>query len=68
MRFLDNTQSIPRDPNSPGLQVIAAGKWRCATSTLQQVFEQILDPPLAPSMHGAVRPPASIIPSKEQIY
>lgn len=54
MRFRDNTQTIPRDPNSPGLQVIAAGKWRCATSSLQLAFQAILDPPLAPSMHGAV--------------
>lgn len=53
MRFLHDTQTIPNDAKSTGLQVIAAGQWRCATSSLQTAFETILDPPLAPSMHGA---------------
>lgn len=56
MRFLDVTQTIPRDIQGSGLKVIAAGQWRCATSSLQTAFEQILQPPLAPSMHGAVSP------------
>lgn len=51
-RFVDNTQTVANDPNS-SLQVIAAGQWRAATSTLQHVFENQLSPTLGPSMHGA---------------
>ncbi len=58
MRFRDPTQSIPLDDNSSGLRVIAAGQWRCATSSLQLAFERILDPPFAPSMHGAYLMPS----------
>lgn len=53
LRFLDETQMIANDAGSQGPEVIAAGLWRCATSSLQMAFEQVLDPPLAPSMHGA---------------
>ena len=53
MRFLNETQTIPNDTSSTGLQVLAAGQWRCATSSLQLAFETLLSPPLAPSMHGA---------------
>lgn len=60
MRFVHDTHTIAKDENSGGLEVIAAGQWRCATSSLQLAFERILDPPLAPSMHGAVRPSKSI--------
>ncbi|KAF2166446.1 hypothetical protein M409DRAFT_54794 [Zasmidium cellare ATCC 36951] len=63
IRFLDDTQTIPSDTTSCGLQVIAAGQWRCATSSLQLAFEQILDPPLAPSMHGAY-----LMPHPEKIH
>ncbi|KAK4500190.1 hypothetical protein PRZ48_008376 [Zasmidium cellare] len=63
MRFLNDTQTIPSDTTSKGLQVIAAGQWRCATSSLQLAFEQILDPPLAPSMHGAY-----LMPHPERIH
>lgn len=45
-------QVIPNDVNSAGPQVLAAGMWRCATSSLQIAFEELLDPPLRPSMHG----------------
>lgn len=45
-------QAIPNDVNSAGPQVLAAGLWRCATSSLQIAFEELLDPPLRPSMHG----------------
>lgn len=51
MRFLVDTQDAPRDRDSEGVHVIAAGLWRCATSSLQTAFEQHLG--LAPSMHGA---------------
>ena len=53
MRFLVDTQHVPRDPHSQGVQVIAAGLWRCATSSLQIAFEEKVQPSLAPSMHGA---------------
>ncbi|KAH7112940.1 hypothetical protein B0J11DRAFT_542327 [Dendryphion nanum] len=45
-------QSLPNDPTSGGPKVFAAGLWRCATSSLQIAFEEILTPPLRPSMHG----------------
>jgi hypothetical protein len=54
MRFIDETQTTPKDPHNPGLQIIAAGLWRCATLSLQVVFEEVLQPRLTPSMHGAV--------------
>lgn len=52
-RFLVDTQDIPRDPHSTGVHVLAAGLWRCATSSLQTAFETSLTPNFAPSMHGA---------------
>lgn len=63
MRFLADTRTTALDFSSPGLEVIAAGQWRCATSSLQIAFEQILDPPLAPSMHGAY-----LMPYPERIH
>ena len=53
MRFVTDTQKVARDSNSEGLQVLAAGLWRCATSSLQVAFEEHFQPGLAPSMHGA---------------
>lgn len=53
MRFVNDTQTVAADPSDSGLQLIAAGQWRTATSTLQHVFEQQFAPSLAPSMHGA---------------
>jgi hypothetical protein len=45
----------PTDAHSTGLKVLAAGLWRCQTSSLQDAFEQLLSPPtLKPSMHGSV--------------
>lgn len=35
------------------LEVLAAGQWRCATSSLQIAFEECLFPSYTPSMHGA---------------
>lgn len=46
--------TINEDPDSRGLEVLAAGLWRCATSSLQIAFEEILDPPFKPCMHGSV--------------
>lgn len=49
-----------RDASSPGLRVLAAGLWRCQTSSLQTAFETLLGPDPAagatfkPSMHGSV--------------
>lgn len=66
MRFLVNTQDIPRNPDSKGLQVIAAGLWRCATSSLQFAFEEVMQPSFAPSMHGAYIMPS--IPAMKACY
>lgn len=44
---------IQTDPQSLGPKVLAAGLWRCATSSLQIAFETMLNPPLKPSMHGS---------------
>lgn len=53
MRFVNDSQVIPGDSSSSGLKILAAGQWRCATSSLQRAFEGHLNPPLGPSMHGA---------------
>lgn len=45
---------VNKDPDSCGLKVLAAGLWRCATSSLQIAFEEVLDPPFKPCMHGSV--------------
>ncbi|OCL13283.1 hypothetical protein AOQ84DRAFT_416223 [Glonium stellatum] len=50
MRFVDDTNSNPSATgNSP--VVIAAGLWRCSTSSLQLAFEDYFG--LTPCMHGA---------------
>lgn len=49
-----------RDTSSSGLRVLAAGLWRCQTSSLQTAFETLLGPDprngdtFKPSMHGSV--------------
>ena len=53
MRFVSDSQNIASDISSKGLKILAAGQWRCATSSLQSAFEGHLNPPLGPSMHGA---------------
>lgn len=45
-------QSLPKDSSSTGPKVLAAGLWRCTTSSLQVAFEEVLNPPMKPSMHG----------------
>ena len=45
---------VIEDPDSSGLKVVAAGLWRCATSSLQIAFEEIIEPPSKPCMHGSV--------------
>ncbi|PSN67068.1 hypothetical protein BS50DRAFT_381384 [Corynespora cassiicola Philippines] len=45
-------QDVPNDASSSGPKVLAAGLWRCTTSSLQIAFEELLDPPFRPSMHG----------------
>jgi hypothetical protein len=48
-------QTKSTDATSTGLKVLAAGLWRCQTSSLQHAFEHLLSPPtLFPSMHGSV--------------
>ena len=46
-------KSLATDPSSPGPQILAAGLWRCTTSSLQIGFEELFDPPFRPCMHGS---------------
>lgn len=56
MRFITNTQPNPPSTHSTGPKVLAAGLWRCATSSLQCAFESHLN--LSPSLHGATIMPS----------